>query len=219
MRVYPSIEGPSKAPHKPCYCFTKYDGSSVRFEWSSKRGWYKFGTRHCMIDHTDPIFGPAVPLFLQKYGDDLEKVFKTEKAFRGVRSFIVFGEYFGEKSFAGMHFPDEQKWDVVLFDVNPHKQGILGPKEFLDAFGHLKVAECLGVFQMGEELIQNVRKERLDCESKYPVKTEIPEGVICKGLDGRHKLWMAKIKTERYKEELKKRYRTDWISYWGLEDY
>lgn len=218
MKSYPSIEGPSKAPHQHCYIFVKYDGSNLRFEWSKKRGWYKFGTRNCMIDHTDPIFGPAIPLFLNKYGDDLAKVFKTEKSFRGIDNFIVFGEYFGNKSFGGMHFPDSDQWDVVVFDVNPIRKGMLGPKEFLDHFGHLKVAECLGARNMGEELVQQIRKETIDITSKYDCRAEVPEGVICKGGKGRD-LWMCKIKTERYKEELKKRYRMDWLKYWGLEDY
>lgn len=213
MKKYPSIDGPSKAPRKPCYVFAKYDGSNIRAEWSKKRGWYKFGTRNCMLDETDAIFGRAIPLFKEKYGDDLEKVFKSAKNFRGVSNVVAFFEFFGTKSFGGMHFPDDPTLDVVLFDVNPHKKGILGPKEFLDTFGHLKVAELICQTNMGEELIQKVRKEQLPVESKYDVKTEVPEGVICKAGSG-HDIWMCKIKTERYKEELKKRFRMDWEKYW-----
>lgn len=213
MKTYWSIDGPSKAPHQACYGFVKYDGSNIRAEWSKKRGWYKFGTRKCMIDASDPIFGRAVPVFKEKYGDSLEKVFASEKTFFGVQSVVVFAEFFGTKSFAGMHFPDDTKWDIVLFDVNLHKKGMLGPKEFIDLFGHLPVAECIFQGNLGEELIQNVRKEVLNCESKYELKTEVPEGIVCKGDKG-HNLWMAKIKTERYKEELKKRYQVDWEKYW-----
>lgn len=213
MKTYWSIDGPSKAPRQFCYGFVKYDGSNIRAEWSKKRGWYKFGTRKCMIDDSDPIFGRAVPLFKEKYGDDLEKVFKSEKAFNGVQNVVVFAEFFGSKSFAGMHFPDDTAWDIVLFDVNLHKKGMMGPKDFLDHFSHLKVAELAYSGNMGEELIQRVRKEELDCSSKYEIKTEVPEGVVCKGGRG-HELWMCKIKTERYKAELKKRYEVDWERYW-----
>lgn len=171
-----------------------------------------------MLDPNDPIFGRAVPLFVNKYGDDLAKVFKTEKLFRGVQNVVVFGEFFGSKSIAGMHFPEDELWDVVLFDVNPHKKGILGPKSFLDHFGHLKVAELVTQCGMGQQLIEQVRKETIPLASKYDVHTEVPEGVICKGGD-RHELWMCKIKTERYRDELKKRYRADWLKYWGIEDY
>lgn len=213
MKEYPHIDGPSKAPKKPCYGFVKYDGSSIRCEWSKKRGWYKFGTRHCMIDQNDPIFGRAVPLFLNKYGDDLAKVFASSKLFRGVQSVLAFAELFGSKSFAGMHYPDDPLWDIVLFDINPHKKGIMGPKDFIDTFEHLKIAECIFQGNMGEELIQNVRNGTLDCASKYDIKTEVPEGLVVKGDHG-HKLWMRKIKTENYRVELKKRYVLDWEKFW-----
>ena len=218
MKEYWSIDGPSKAPRQPCYGFVKYDGSNIRAEWSKKRGWYKFGTRKCMIDESHVIFGRACTVFKEKYGDDLEKVFKSEKLFQGVQNVVAFFEFFGEKSFAGMHFPDDTKWDVVLFDLNLHKKGMLGPKEFLDSVGHLKVAELIFQGNMGEELIQDVRKERLDCSSKYEIKTPVPEGIVCKGGKG-HQLWMAKIKTENYKAELRKRYEVDWERYWGVEEW
>ena len=217
MKTYWSIDGPSKAPREFCYQFVKYDGSNIRAEWSKKRGWYKFGTRKCMIDEKDPIFGRAVPLFKQKYGDDLAKVFTSEKLFEGVQSVVVFAEFFGSKSFAGMHFPDDTAWDIVLFDVNLHKKGMLGPKEFIDHFGHLKVAELVDSGNLNEEVIEAVRKETIPLESKYEIKTEVPEGVICKGGKG-HNLWMCKIKTERYKDELRKRYETDWVKIWGVDE-
>ena len=45
---------------------------------------------------------------------------------------IVYAEWFGAQSLAGMHKPWDHKRDIVLFDVNPHKKGFLGPKDFLD---------------------------------------------------------------------------------------
>jgi hypothetical protein len=50
MYRYPEIDGPSKAPHEHCLAFDKLDGSNMRFEWSPKRGWYKFGSRGQLID-------------------------------------------------------------------------------------------------------------------------------------------------------------------------
>jgi hypothetical protein len=212
MKTYPSIEHSAKAPRKPCYVFVKYDGSNLRFEWSKKRGWYKFGTRKQMFDETMPVFGTAIPLFLQKYGDELPKVFKTDKQFRGVENFTVFAEWFGAKSFAGQHQPDDPK-DIVLFDVNPLKKGFLGPKQFLDTFGHLPVAELLETGNLSDELIQRVRSGSLSVESKYEIRSEVPEGVICKGGEG-HDIWMAKIKTQKYYDELKARHPIDWQSLW-----
>lgn len=212
MKTYPSIEHAGKAPRESCYVFVKYDGSNLRFEWSPKRGWYKFGTRKLLFDETSEIFGSAIPLFLQKYGDDLAKIFKTEKSFRGVDRFIVFAEWFGAKSFSGQHEPDDPK-DIVLFDVNPNRKGIIGPKQFLDIFGHLKVAELLAIEELSDELIQKVRRSEMDMESKYEIRAEIPEGVICKGNES-HDLWMAKIKRQAYLDELKIRHPIDWEKLW-----
>jgi hypothetical protein len=212
MKSYPSIPHSSKAPRKPCYIFVKLDGSNLRFCWSKKQGWHKFGTRKLLFDETSPIFGSAIPLFLQKYADDLEKAFK-HKDFRGVDQFTVFAEWFGAKSFAGAHDPDDPK-DIVIFDVNPLKKGILLPQVFLDHFGHLKVAELIGHQNLTDQLIQDVREEKIDVESKYEIRTAVPEGVICKGGDSGHSSWMTKIKTHRYYEELKARRPQDWESLW-----
>lgn len=216
MKTYPSIDNSSKAPRKVCHIFKKYDGSNIRIEYSKKRGWYKFGTRKCMLDENDPIFGKVVPMFLEKYADDLTSVFKNDKFFRGVDSAVVFAEFFGTKSFAGMHYPDDTNWDIVLFDVNPHKKGMLKPQIFLDSFGHLKVAELIGIQNLNDELIQSIRTEQIELASNYKIKTEIPEGVICKGesLKKGYPPWMCKIKTNRYMEELKKRYVHDWEKFW-----
>lgn len=209
MKTYPKIIGSLNNPDES-YIFVKYDGSNIRCEWSKKRGWYKFGSRHHLIDEKDPQLGTAIPLFLEKYGDDLEVVFKSE--FKGVDNFIVFSEWFGAKSFAGQHDENDPK-DIVLFDVNPYKKGILGPKRFLELFGHLKVAECLGKAKITDEFIRSVRNEEIDTSSKYPIKTEIPEGIICKHGES-HKLWMTKVKTFRYLNTLKARFGQDWIKYW-----
>lgn len=220
MKQYPEMQNSSKAPRKTCYGFVKYDGSNLRFEWSKKRGWFKFGSRNLMIDETHPGFGPAIPLFKQKYGNDLEKVFKTEKDFRSIDKFTVFCEWFGAKSFAGQHEENDPK-TLVLFDVNPNKKGFLGPKEFLDYFGHLDVAELIYQGNLNEPLIEAVRSsnfEYLDFVSKKPIVTEVPEGIICKGDKG-HDLWMCKIKSQTYFDEIKKRKPFDWERLFEEDNY
>lgn len=212
MKSYPEIGGPSSGHHKPCYAFVKYDGSNMRFEWSRKRGWYKFGTRKLMIDENTPIFGKAIPLFLEKYGDGISQVFKKDKYFFGVDSVIVFAEWYGSLSFAGQHKPNDEH-DIVLFDVNPIKKGFVPPKQFLDIFGHLNVAELVYSGNYGEWLIESVKKETIDITSKYKVQTAFPEGVICKGGE-KHDTWRCKIKTERYKEALKALFESNWEKYW-----
>ena len=102
MKSYPKIEYYNKGYFgDTVWVFDKLDGSNIRAEWNRKRGWYKFGTRNQMIDERDPNFGDAIPIFLDKYGDDLQKVFR--KSYSNIESVVVFGEYLGENSFAGQH--------------------------------------------------------------------------------------------------------------------
>ena len=207
MKQYPTIPNSSKAPRESCYAFVKYDGSNLRFTWTKKRGWHKFGTRHLLIDESS-IFGPAIPLFLEKYSTGLEKAF-SHKDFRGITEFTVFAEWFGAKSIAGQHESDDPK-DIILFDVNPLRKGILPPKKFLDYFGHLDVAEHIYTGNLNEELIKNVKESNfdfLDFRSQKDIRTEIPEGIICKGRDGN---WMSKIKAKAYFDEIRKRKPIDW---------
>lgn len=212
MKLYPSIEHSGKAPRQHCHAFVKYDGSNLRFEWNPKRGWYKFGTRKLLFDETHPIYGSAIQLFKERYGDALPRVFQSSKTFKGVQAVTVFAEWFGAKTFAGRHLPDDPK-NLVLFDVNPLKKGFLGPKRFLDEFGHLEVAELLWSGTLNDEFIQSVRDGSQDVNSKYAIANELPEGVICKGEDG-HDLWMCKIKTQAYYDALKERCPEDWTSLW-----
>lgn len=201
MKSYPHILGPSKAPHDWCLGFYKYDGSNVRFEWSKKRGWYKFGTRTQLIDEKDQVFGEAIPLFMNTLSEGVEKVLRDR--YRERDNAIVFAEFFGEKSFAGVHTPGDPK-QVVLFDVNPHKMGIIGPKEFVKNFGHLKSARVVYEGNFNNQLVEDVRQGRIE---------GLNEGVVCKGGSG-HDLWMRKIKTLAYMERLKRLYVDGWERFW-----
>ena len=213
MKSYPSIQKSSVAPKgKGCYVFVKYDGSNLRFEFSKKRGWYKFGTRNHLFDRSDPVFGSAIDLFIGRYGGDLEEIFRKEKLFRGIDNIIVYAEWFGAKTFAGMHVQDDPK-EIVLFDVNPITKGLLGSKDFLEIFGHLRVAELLSREIFNNKLIQEVREGRFNCQSRFTIANEIPEGVVCKAGSG-HNIFMTKIKTNQYLEKLKEHYQHNWSQYW-----
>lgn len=212
MKQYPSINKSCNAPNDICHIFVKYDGSNIRAEWSKKRGWYKFGTRKRLLDEKDTTFGSAITLFQQKYADDLSKIFKKDKIFRSCDNIIVFYEWYGAKSFSCLQYDYDPK-NVVLFDVNPIKKGLLSPKEFLDIFGHLEVAELLDVRKFNNLLIQEVREGILDCRSKFLIANQISEGVVCKGGSG-HKLWMAKIKTNEYLNKLKELFKDNWEQFW-----
>ena len=76
MKSYPSIPALSKSKLGfNGIAFDKLDGSNIRFEWSKKRGWYKFGSRNNMIDVKNEQLGNSINIFLSKYGDDLERVY------------------------------------------------------------------------------------------------------------------------------------------------
>jgi hypothetical protein len=197
MKEYWSIPGPSKAPNSHCIAFYKYDGSNIRFEWSKKRGWYKFGTRKTIIDYTHPQFGGAIPIFLNTLAEPIIKVIKNEKNYRSIDNIVVFGEYFSNSSIGCFHDYDELKTQgkVVIFDVNLHKKGFVSPRDFVRDFGHItNTAEVIYEGNFNQEFIQNVY------DGKYPVK----EGVVAKGGSG-HGLWMAKAKTKWWFDEIKKR--------------
>lgn len=201
MKSYASIPGWKDAPRGlPCIAFDKLDGQNIRCEWTKKKGWWKFGSRNVLLYQEE--LKPAIDIFLNKYGDAIAKVIKDEKEFRGINECIVFCEFFGENSFAGLHVEGEPK-DVVLLDVSPLRKGILTPRQFLKLFGHLHTVLPVYEGNFNQIFIQDVKN------GKYPVK----EGVVAKGLKpgskSPHGLWMAKVKTNWWMEELKKRAITD----------
>lgn len=205
MKEYPKTYGfdPSHL-NKPCWAFYKYDGSNLRFEYSRKqKKWYKFGTRRHLFTEGDIEYGASLPVFYSKYADSLAKIFHDTKSWKIAEHMIVYAEYFGPRSFSGQHHRDDPK-DLVLFDVNIHKKGILGPEEFLSHFGHLPVAEVVYRGPFTEEFFHDVRNG-----GKY----NLNEGVMCKGGSG-HKFWMCKIKTLEYLKKLKELYAERWNEFW-----
>jgi hypothetical protein len=203
MEQYPSIVGSSKAPKDECIAFYKYDGSNLRFEWTRKAGWNKFGTRNCLFDETDKQFGEAIAIFNRTLAEPLVDIFKRE--FRNVDKITVFCEFFGKSSFAGQHKEDEEH-QLVLIDVKPHKKGYISPREFVNIFGKKLgdlAAQVVYEGNLNAEFIDDVRNGKYNAH----------EGVVCKGGSG-HKLWRCKIKTKAYLEELKKRFTEDWELFW-----
>jgi len=176
-----------------CMAFDKIDGSNVRFQWNSKRGFYKFGTRNNLIDRNDEIFGPSIDIFLNKYSDDIERVFRNK--YRSVDTFVVFGEFFGKNSFAGRH-TNEAK-DVVIFDIHQYKRGIISPYEFVEDFGHLHIPDVIYTGTYTMDFVQTIR------DNKYNLK----EGVIVKGIlktkNQKDEVWMVKVKTKEWLQKVK----------------
>ena len=198
MEQYPSIAGSKKAPlGNPCIAFYKYDGSNLRWEWSPKKGWHKFGTRTELFDWRHPLWGQAIPLFEKIKDEIVERVKQSEWQLRGIQRITAFTEFLGPSSFAGVHKEDEPK-ELKLIDVYLFKRGMVTPKYFVETFGDLPYAAQV-VYQgnLNKEFIEDVRN------GKYPVW----EGVVAKGADFR-----VKIKTNAYLAKLREVYGAKWES-------
>ncbi len=197
MKQYPSIQGSSDIPFgKPCIAFYKYDGSNLRWEWNPKKGWYKYGTRNRLFDKGDPDFGMSIELFQDTMGEEIARRCKSLE--HGLQSAIVYTEFFGPNSFAGLHINEPK--ELKLFDVNLYKRGIMKPRDFVKNFGDLNyTAKVIYDGNCSKEFVNDIRN------NKYLVI----EGVVAKGTN-----WMCKIKTFAYLEKLKLIHRNDWNKYW-----
>jgi hypothetical protein len=193
MKSYHKIEYYNKLPFgQDCIAFDKLDGSNLRFEWGHKRGWYKFGSRNVMIDRTNEQFGIGIDIFLNKYGDELDRIFRTE--YKKVVNFVVFGEFYGLNSFAGQHLDVDAK-DVVLFDVNQYQKGFISPYEFTQNFGHLHIPKIVYHGEYNHQLISDIQSNKFN----------LSEGVIVKGIKGKE-TWMIKIKTKEWLQKVKEKF-------------
>lgn len=189
MKEYPSIDREIRKK-TPVYVWDKLDGSNLRGEWSRKNGWYKFGKRHGLIGE-DYSLGKGIGLIKEKYGEALEKIFVDQRWER----VIAFFEFWGPNSFAGQHEASDNH-TVTLIDINVHKKGIVGPKEFRDLFSDVDHAKLLYHGNVTDEMIEQIQ------EGTFPGMTF--EGVVCKGANispGRP--LMFKIKNRKWIEKLK----------------
>jgi len=166
MKHYPSITKEVRQDLE-IIAFDKIDGSNIRAEWNSKKGFYKFGTKNQLMDINSKPFGVAIPLLKEKYEEDLSQVFAEQKW----KDAICFFELWGPSSFAGQHDFSE-KLDITLIDVNPYKQGILPPKQFIRLFGHLDIAKVLYEGRITVEFFDQVKQSTLPGMGL--------EGVVCK---------------------------------------
>lgn len=191
MKHYPSITK-EVIQNLDIYAFDKLDGSQIRAEWNSKKGFYKFGTKNQLIDAATKSWGRATKLINDKYSTSLHKVFAEQKW----KDAICFFELWGPSSFAGTH-NFEEDLTVTLFDVNPYKQGIMEPREFIQFFGHLDTPKVLYEGKVSVELFDWVK------QSTLPGMTF--EGVVCKGasLNNAKMPTMFKIKSQAWLDRLK----------------
>lgn len=208
MVEYPSIINSSKAPRKHCFAFDKLDGSNIRVKYNPKTGFNLFGSRHALIDETHPHLHEVIPYFNNNLANQLTSIFK--KHFYTEQEIIVFGEFFGTQSFAGMHNPTDSK-KFVMFDVLLGKKNrkFIPPNEFIKLFdGIVEIPRLVYTGNLNDEFIADVRK------GKYGVD----EGVICKGTEKSGAfmggIWQCKIKSEAYLQKLQTVHGKDWVKYW-----
>lgn len=210
MIEYPSIINSAKAPRKSCIAFDKLDGSNIRVKYTTKKGFCLFGSRTQLIDASHPHLGGVVSAFKRTHEEVLTEIFKD--TFSDERELVAYGEYVGNKSFAGIHDPTDPSLRFVLFDVLVgHKnEKFLLPQEFLKLFaGKVEIPTVIYRGNLNDALILDVR------EGRYPVN----EGVICKGTERsgafRGGVWMAKIKTKAYLDRVFARYGQEGLKQYG----
>ena len=197
MKHYDSIPHWNKGPFGyHTIAQLKKDGSNMRFEWSKSKGWYKFGTKGVMIDRKCDIYGEGIDIFLNKYGNDLIRIF-TDK-YPKILSVVAFGEFFGENSFSGQHELTDKK-DICLFDVSLYKKGMIDVYEFMKNFGHLDVPTIIYDGEYNMDFINNVRNNVYNLD----------EGVVCKGLiktkKDKDQIYSCKVKTDQWLMKVKEK--------------
>jgi hypothetical protein len=196
MKTYPTIDYFGEHWGLPIIAFDKLDGSNLRFEYSQKRGFYKFGSRNVMFDETNEQFGFAIELFKNKYADKLTEIFKT-KNYRSTQSFVCFGELVGTKSAFGQHDFEDDEFDIKLFDIAQYKKGFIQPKQFVNDFQELGIPKIIYEGNLNKEFVQQVKKNDFN----------LSEGVICKGIvktkKGIDNIYACKIKTDDWFMRLK----------------
>lgn len=192
--------------------FDKIDGSNIRVKYTNKRGFDLFGSRNQLLDSSHPHLGGVVAVFNTKYKDILEEYFR--KFYPKEKEIIVFGEYYGPNSFAGVHVDPLDQMDFHLFDVlfvRTYTEFLL-PQEFIKLVGKLgsgiHTPKIVYEGNLTDQFIKDVRDN----------KFSLNEGVICKGTSRlgsfRGKVWMAKIKTTAYLQRLRAKYGEKAEEYW-----
>jgi hypothetical protein len=193
MKQYPSI--PSKINGElDIYAFGKLDGSNIRVEWSPKSGFSKFGTRKRLLSEKDDHLGRAVTIFKKEWEAHLPKIFARQRWHHNV---VLFFEFFGDKSFAGYHFDDDNH-QLVLIDVDVYKKGLISPRDFVDIFGALPIPQVLYRGKCNSSFIESVRASKLE---GMPF-----EGVVCKAHHPKRGNIMFKVKSQAWLNKVKEKY-------------
>lgn len=194
MKSYPSIPNSTGQSFTEfdAHVFDKLDGQNFRAEWSRKQGWCKFGSRTQLVGETDEAFGPAIEHFRENLEGALTRIAREQRATR----MLVFAEWHGPSSFAGMHTAGEDLTLSVL-DATIDQKGWLSPQRFREVFeDRVPTPEYLGKVKWTRGYVQQVRDGLVPCTM---------EGVVGKQLQG-PRLIMAKAKTQAWLEKIYEMY-------------
>jgi len=223
MTEYPTIINSSKAPHGHCVAFVKFDGSNFRCKYTKKQGFNLYGSRHELIDESHQYLGEAVTIFKRDYQKELTNFITKNEDLRNERELVVYGEFFGPNSFAGIHEPSDPK-ELVIFDVLVgHKNHwFYTPLDFIKTFQSIvKIPPVLYIGNMNDQLIEQIRTGIYTPEFHKLTdnKFKLFEGVVCKGTltrgDFCGKVWMCKIKTNEYFQALRNRWGEEGVKKYG----
>ncbi len=191
MKTYPSIE---RNTHRGAsiYAFDKLDGSNIRAEWNKKKGFWKFGRRHGLLDDSNPKLLEA-PDLIRQHEAAFAQIF-TRQRWQDV---VAFFEFYGPQSFAGNHA--EEPHQVSLIDLSVDKRGIISPRDFHSLTdGVVPSAKLLYHGVCDADFESGVRSGTLEGMTF--------EGVVCKGSNvspGRP--LMFKIKNQAWIDRLKEK--------------
>lgn len=213
MLYYPKMPGSRGCPDGRCVAFEKLDGTNLHWDWDRAFGWHAFGTRRDSFEltpageaafaaqHAHLSDAPAV--FATTLAEPLAAVLDSHPEYRRFDAVRAFTEYLGPNSFAGLHKADNPK-RLVLFDVSAEGYGFVGPEAFVEHFGHLPTPRVVYRGRLTGGFLEAVRA------GKYGVA----EGVVCKGGRCGADVWMVKVKTDAYRERLRRAFADRWEEYW-----
>lgn len=194
MKAYPSIKryredrylgfkGPT---------FAKSDGSNLRFEWSPKKGWFRFGSRRRLLTESNAEFGSAMAMFRASMAEPFERI-AIDRNWTGV---VVFCEFWGEHSFAGEHESVDRK-TLTPIDVAIYKQGLMSPADFVGEFNDQFDLRYLGERTWDRYFVDAIKNSSLEGMAF--------EGVIGKCGQG-HKRLAIKLKSQAWIDKVLAKY-------------
>jgi hypothetical protein len=188
VKEYPSVPRATGQVFREihnAYVFDKLDGSSMRSEWAAKRGWFKHGRRHGLVDDSNIHLASVPELFQATLAEDLARIAESQRW----KHLIVFYEFWGDQSLAGQHVEGDPK-RLTVFDAAADKKGILNPGNFRQAFeGQVDTARFLGQVNWTRGYVERVWRGEVEGITS--------EGVVAKaGI--KHDIIRAKAKTQAW---------------------